>query len=172
MNRTSVCIAVSLFALLALGACVPSATIIHTVPSAELEERDEDEETAAKSENTLLAEDAAAKKENDDKMQAAKARAILIGKTALNDPKSGLSFLQIPSGTFMMGCTEGDKACDRGEKPTHSVTISRPFYIAFTLTTNFQYQKCVDAGVCHGKAYMTKRANPIGNVNWIEAQEF
>ena len=59
MNRTSVCIAVSLFALLALSACVPSATIIHTVPSAELEERDEDEETAAKSQNTLLAEDAA-----------------------------------------------------------------------------------------------------------------
>src|SRR5204863_8351909 len=106
-----------------------------------------------------------------EKSAAAKARAAETGKTALNTPE-GLSFLLLPAGTFTMGCTDGDAACADDEKPPHQATIAKPFYLAFTPTTNFQYQKCVDAGACHGQADMAKRLNPVVNVSWDDAREF
>jgi formylglycine-generating enzyme required for sulfatase activity len=84
----------------------------------------------------------------------------------------GLSFLLLPAGTFTMGCTEGDDECTDEEKPPHKVTISKSFYMAFTPATNFQYQKCVDAGPCHGTADMTKRLDPVVNVSWDDARDF
>jgi formylglycine-generating enzyme required for sulfatase activity len=114
---------------------------------------------------------AAREKVEAGKREAAKARAAEIAKSALNTPE-GLSFLLLPAGTFTMGCTEGDDECGNEEKPPHKVTIDKPFYLAFTPTTNFQYQKCVDAGACHGQADMAKRLNPVVNVDWDEAREF
>jgi formylglycine-generating enzyme required for sulfatase activity len=164
MNRTHTWFAGSFFAFLSLGACAPSGTVVHTVPAA-----------ATKSADTLAAEGAAAaaiEREDEEKLQAANARAVLIRQTAVNDTASGVSFLLIPAGTFTMGCTDGDAACTDNEKPAHPVTISRSFYMAFTLTTNYQYQRCVDAGVCHGKADLAKRANPVVNVDWNDARDF
>ena len=40
------------------------------------------------------------------------------------------NIVTIPSGTFNMGCTDGDKTCDSDESPQHSVTIS-PFKMSY-----------------------------------------
>lgn len=165
-------------------AAVRAAAIAPDVPRyqealSRLEQWNRDAETAKKSRQTLDAEAAAevaARKAaleaaEKERREAAKERAANIRKTALNTP-AGVSFLLIPAGTFTMGCTEGDAACMNNERPPHAVTISKPFYLAFTPTTNYQYQQCIDAGACGGTADVTRRLNPVVNVSWSDARDF
>ncbi|MHC4620726.1 MAG: formylglycine-generating enzyme family protein, partial [Planctomycetota bacterium] len=49
----------------------------------------------------------------------------------------GMQFAQIPAGTFTMGSENGDF----DEVPTHSVTISQPFYMGIHEVTNEQYEQ-------------------------------
>jgi formylglycine-generating enzyme required for sulfatase activity len=141
-----------------------------------LDERAEDEETSKKTEEETpagqAAKQAAIAKADAAIADAARARAVQISHTAIMSNEADLSSLLIPAGTFTMGCTDGDSSCAEDEKPAHTVTISRPFYLAFTLTMNFQYQKCVDAGACHGQADQTKNGHPVVNVTWNQAREF
>ena len=48
-----------------------------------------------------------------------------------------LELVLIPAGTFLMGSPESEGGLDI-ERPQHQVTISRPFYMAATPTTNMQ----------------------------------
>lgn len=48
----------------------------------------------------------------------------------------GMTFVEIPPGTFSMGSNDGD----HDEKPVHDVTISSSFYMAETEVTNAQYE--------------------------------
>jgi formylglycine-generating enzyme required for sulfatase activity len=56
------------------------------------------------------------------------------GKTKVN-PQDGLTYVWIPPGTFMMGCSPGDDECQPEEKPAHQVTLTRGFWIGQTLVT-------------------------------------
>ncbi|MDP6502612.1 MAG: SUMF1/EgtB/PvdO family nonheme iron enzyme, partial [Planctomycetota bacterium] len=51
-------------------------------------------------------------------------------------PDLGIELVHLPSGSFMMGATNGPD----DEKPVHKVTISRPFWMAKTELTQKQYQ--------------------------------
>jgi formylglycine-generating enzyme required for sulfatase activity len=46
--------------------------------------------------------------------------------------KDGESYVWIPPGRFIMGCSTGDPACENDEKPTHTVEIPRGFWLART----------------------------------------
>jgi formylglycine-generating enzyme required for sulfatase activity len=46
--------------------------------------------------------------------------------------KDGESYVWIPPGRFIMGCSTGDPACEEDEKPTHTVEIQRGFWLART----------------------------------------
>src|ERR1017187_132068 len=49
------------------------------------------------------------------------------------NPKDGLTYVWIPSGTFKMGCSAGDNECDKtDEYPAHDVTITKGFWIGQT----------------------------------------
>jgi formylglycine-generating enzyme required for sulfatase activity len=48
------------------------------------------------------------------------------------NPKDGLKYVWIPPGTFMMGCSPGDNECGGDEKPSHSVTITKGFWMGQT----------------------------------------
>ena len=54
----------------------------------------------------------------------------------------------IPAGSFIMGCPESFDDCYDNELPRHKVTI-RQFEIMKFQVTNGEYEKCIDAGVCH-----------------------
>jgi formylglycine-generating enzyme required for sulfatase activity len=41
----------------------------------------------------------------------------------------GMGFVAIQAGTFLMGSPDANPEAQLFEKPQHSVTISRPFYI-------------------------------------------
>ena len=57
----------------------------------------------------------------------------------VQDKKTGIELLLIPPGTFQMGASKGDKDAEDSEKPTHSVTISKPFYLGRTHVTCEQW---------------------------------
>jgi formylglycine-generating enzyme required for sulfatase activity len=49
----------------------------------------------------------------------------------------GLDMVRIETGTFQMGCTDGDL----DERPVHPVTITRPYWMGATPITNAQYEQ-------------------------------
>ncbi len=51
-----------------------------------------------------------------------------------------LMMVQIPAGSFMMGCSDGDTECDDNEKPQHRVTL-KGFKLSQTEITLAQYYK-------------------------------
>lgn len=49
----------------------------------------------------------------------------------------GITFVEIPAGTFTMGSDDGD----HDERGVHEVTLSKPFYMSETEVTNAQYEQ-------------------------------
>jgi formylglycine-generating enzyme required for sulfatase activity/uncharacterized caspase-like protein len=56
-------------------------------------------------------------------------------------PGTGLEFMQIPAGSFMMGAAKGD----RDVQPVHKVTLTRPFLLQKTPVTVDQFKAFVAA---------------------------
>jgi hypothetical protein len=63
------------------------------------------------------------------------------------EPKSGLTFIHLPGGTFHYGCEPQDTQCFDTEKPGKSVT-GQPMWMGKTTVTVAAYAKCVSAGAC------------------------
>ena len=88
-----------------------------------------------------------------------------------------------PVGTFMMGCSVGDKECEESEKPAHPATITRGFWMGQTPVTVAAYQRFVGSTghsmppepVLMGKSLnpgWVNEAMPIVNLNWNDAQSY
>jgi formylglycine-generating enzyme required for sulfatase activity/predicted Ser/Thr protein kinase len=89
------------------------------------------------------------------------------GMTKVN-PKDELRYVWIPPGTFTMGCSSGDSACDDVEKPAHQVTITKGFWLGQTEVTYAAYQHVVGTNPSH-----VKGANlPVDYVSWSEAEAY
>jgi len=155
-----------------------------------LAEREQAARLAKEAERLLragLTEDAGARAAMALRIDPANEQALAVRKaaeTARQQPRTvveaeaGVKFVLISSGSFTMGCTVGDRRCDRDEKPTHAVEISKPFQLAETETTNAQYQNCVEAGVCRLPGDYSafeepeKRNHPVLFVSWHDAAKF
>ncbi len=61
--------------------------------------------------------------------------------TVKENPKDGLNYVWIPAGTFLMGCSPGDRECKEDEKPSHRVTISAGFWMGQIEVTVKAYRK-------------------------------
>jgi formylglycine-generating enzyme required for sulfatase activity len=87
---------------------------------------------------------------------------------AVVNPADGLTYVQIPPGTFVMGCSSADTECDRDEKPAHRVTIRKGFRMGQTPVTQEAYQRVT------GKSpgYFKGANFPVESVNWEEAQAY
>ena len=91
------------------------------------------------------------------------------GKQAQNfTSHQGMEFVQIPAGSFMMGCSEGDGECSDQENPRHQVTISKPFYMGKYEVTQEEWEKVMGNNPSQFKG--PKR--PVENVSWDDVQEF
>ena len=95
-------------------------------------------------------------------------------KTRVN-PGDGLTYVWIPPGTFQMGCSPGDDSeCDTtryphsGEKPRHTVTISKGFWIGQTPMTQVAYMKVIGSNPSHFKGDQL----PVESVSWDDANVY
>jgi formylglycine-generating enzyme required for sulfatase activity len=84
----------------------------------------------------------------------------------------GLTFLRIPSGTFLMGSPDDEPHRFPDESPQHSVTISSPFYLGLYPVTQRQYERVMGHNPS-GFANLENAANcPVDSVSWQDAVEF
>jgi formylglycine-generating enzyme required for sulfatase activity len=101
-------------------------------------------------------------------------------RTALSvvNPRDGLSYVLIPSGSFMMGAVPADKDAERDEKPQHEVTISEQFYLGQMPVTVDAYRRFTDdqglempqAPKFNGS--WSRGDHPIVRVTWQEADDY
>jgi formylglycine-generating enzyme required for sulfatase activity len=96
------------------------------------------------------------------------------GQVRLN-PKDGLKYVWIPSGTFMMGCSPDDTECYDEERPSHRVTLSKGFWIGQTEVTLAAYKRFADATgkqMPPLKPAWSQVNAPMMNVIWNDAQAY
>ena len=79
-----------------------------------------------------------------------------------------MQFVSIPAGSFMMGCSSGDHECYAEEKPSHRVSITRPFEIGKYQVTQSEYE----AIMATNPSYSRGPNHPVDGVSWEDAQKF
>ena len=92
---------------------------------------------------------------------------------------AALDWVDIPAGSFLMGCVPGDPICYEPEKPPHNVSIIG-LQLSRTEVTVDQYGKCVEDGVCSrptigGKCnwgVQGRENHPFNCVTWAQASGF
>jgi formylglycine-generating enzyme required for sulfatase activity len=89
------------------------------------------------------------------------------GQTRVN-PRDGLTYVWIPPGKFIMGCSPGDEECNPDENPAHEVTITKGFWIGQTPVTQEAYQQVVGKN----PSYFKGPRLPVEMVTWEEAQAY
>lgn len=97
----------------------------------------------------------------------ATAAAHKAGEPRVN-PKDSLTYVWIPAGKFLMGCSPGDTDCKPTEQPTHEVAITKGFWLARTLVTQQAYQRVIGQSRSHFKGPNL----PVEMVNWNEAKAY
>ena len=93
---------------------------------------------------------------------------------SIPDPQTGISWVLVPGGTFIMGSRHTRAKDD--EKPRHKVTIDA-FEVSRTEVTVAQYQKCIDTGPCTvpgkgGRCYWGRGdvdTHPVTCISWDQA---
>jgi len=81
----------------------------------------------------------------------------------------GMTFMYIPSGTFMIGSPPNEPNRDNDESQ-HRVTISKPFYIQTTEVSQGQWRRVMGDNPSHFKNCGDDC--PVENVTWKDVQEF
>ena len=95
------------------------------------------------------------------------------------EDRTGITYVWIPAGQFLMGSPENEPERYRDEGPQHAVEITRPFWLARYPITNAQYEKYMQAvgGKVKQPAYWGERRfnqpeQPVVGVSWDEAAAF
>jgi len=93
---------------------------------------------------------------------------VLAQKALESKAASGIEFVKIQPGEFMMGCSANDNACNDDEKPTHRVRITKPFEIGKYEVTQAQWRAVMGAN----PSVMQGDGRPVESVSKGEAQDF
>jgi formylglycine-generating enzyme required for sulfatase activity len=83
------------------------------------------------------------------------------------DPITGMEFVKIPKGSFMMGSPDDERDRDSNEK-LHHVNIPHDFYLSKTLVTQAQWQALMGNNPSHFKGNNL----PVEQVSWFDVQHF
>ena len=89
--------------------------------------------------------------------------------TTMVNPKDGLTYVWLPPGKFMMGCSPGDTLCDSDEVPQREVTIAKGFWIGQTLVTQAAYKRVIGTNPSFHKG---SEQLPVERVNWGDALKY
>lgn len=85
------------------------------------------------------------------------------------NPPDGLTYVLVTAGTFQMGCSPDDSTCQDDERPAHSVTITRDFWIGETPVTQAAYSK-----VMKGANPSVHKGDqlPVTFITWSDADAY
>ncbi|MCB9761273.1 MAG: SUMF1/EgtB/PvdO family nonheme iron enzyme [Alphaproteobacteria bacterium] len=88
-----------------------------------------------------------------------------------------MELVWVPPGTFVMGASPDDRAATSWERPPHTVTISKGFWLGRFPVTNAQYQRYVEAtGAREPQSFRQEGFDdpdmPVTFVSWQDAQDF
>jgi formylglycine-generating enzyme required for sulfatase activity len=108
-------------------------------------------------------------KQPDGQRKAEVEQRLKTERAKLENLAPGLVMVQIPAGSFMMGCSEGDSDCADDEKPRHQVNIST-FALSKTEITFAQYDAFAKATKRElPKDYYGRGDHPVINISWHDA---
>ena len=89
------------------------------------------------------------------------------GKRTKVNPKDGLTYVWIPSGSYLFGCSAGDQECFAWEK--HPVRVSvHGFWIGQTEVTQEAYEKVTG----RNPSLYQGAHRPVDRVGWNNAQKY
>lgn len=83
----------------------------------------------------------------------------------MTNPRDGQTYVWVPPGRFVMGCSSGDPDCAPDEMPAHAVDIEG-FWLARTEVTEAQFRRAGAAGRIAGG----DGALPASGVSWTAAR--
>ena len=89
---------------------------------------------------------------------------LTLWSTAVGYAQSNPTFVPISPGTFMMGSTDGEK----NERPPHRVSLTYPFELQDTETTQGEWQAVMGGNPSQFRGV----EKPVDSVSWNDAQEF
>ncbi|MEP7354499.1 MAG: SUMF1/EgtB/PvdO family nonheme iron enzyme [Acidobacteriota bacterium] len=89
-------------------------------------------------------------------------------KLASAGKASGIEFVSIPAGEFMMGCSSGDAQCGQDESPKHRVRITKNFEIGKYELTQAQWMATMGSNPSSEQGGNL----PVETVSKLEAQQF
>jgi formylglycine-generating enzyme required for sulfatase activity len=100
--------------------------------------------------------------------------APVIGDAMTNSASQEVTWIPIPAGFFMMGCSPGDTHCEANENPRHLVVLP-DFFMTAAKITQAQYTEVVGANPSHfvaANGYPTCPSCPVETVTWSQAEAF
>ncbi|GAK53549.1 All3226 protein [Candidatus Moduliflexus flocculans] len=84
------------------------------------------------------------------------------------EPVTGMEFVYIPAGQFMMGSPESEEGRYDDESPLHKVSLAEGFWMGKYPVTQAEWQKIMGNNPSHFKG----ERRPVETVSWNDAQEF
>ncbi len=84
------------------------------------------------------------------------------------DPRTGMEFVRVDGGTFMMGCRDDDPMAYEHEKPAHQVRVA-PFWMARFPVTQFQWKVAMGNNPSH---FIKTPDHPVEQISWDDVQRF
>ncbi len=88
---------------------------------------------------------------------------VCCAKTPYVEPATGMTFVPIPKGAFVMGSQS------RPDERPHRVTITKPFYLSATEVTQRQWMAVMGTNPSHFRGDLDA---PVEQITWYDAKEF
>ena len=114
----------------------------------------------------LTDQEAQVRKQRDDAQARLSAESKNGTRVNLVD---GLTYVYIPAGKFMMGCSPGDTECYSDEKPPHAEQIANGFWLGQTEVTQAAWKK-VNNGA--NPSHFKSDQLPVEEVDWSQASGY
>jgi formylglycine-generating enzyme required for sulfatase activity len=91
-----------------------------------------------------------------------------VTQPTFKNAATGMEFVHIPPGEFMMGCSGRQNQCDRDEIPTRRVRITKEFEAGIYEVTQAQWVSVMKSNPSH----FNGPDLPVEQVSWNDVQEF
>ncbi len=106
---------------------------------------------------------------------ALRAAIIATGRPwSVRDTATQIEMLLVPPGTFDMGCSQGSISygCTDEERPVHSVTLTKAFYLGRYEVTQAQWGAKIGSNPSYFRGQPDSTNHPVEQVNWSMVQDY